>query len=321
MQKSVFYGSAASFILLLVYFGILTAVESFGHALQQFAELWYLMIPLVIGFGLQIGLYFHIREGFKFAAVSGTTGSVASSGGMSAGSMALCCLHHVTDVLPLVGLSAAALFLAQYQPFFLVLGILSNIVGIFMMFNIMQKHGLQPKAGFLSGIFNFNMKNMRNGAIISSGIILTFLFLFTAYSTSASSDISTAGLVSGNSDGVNLDISGSSESLQMLINSEGRVSIDVTPLDFEFGKKVIFDMGLNTHQGSLDFDVAEIATLEDSNGNVYSPLEWEGSPPGGHHRYGKLTFPPIENSNYMELTLKNIYGVPERVFRWELGGG
>ena len=47
--------------------------------------------------------------------------------------MAACCAHHVTDVLPLVGLSAAAVFVAEYRIHFMVLGLITNIVGIGVM--------------------------------------------------------------------------------------------------------------------------------------------------------------------------------------------
>lgn len=309
MRKHILYGSGASAALLIVYIGILTLAESFSHAVQQFGLLWYLMVPLVIGFGIQIGLYFYIREGFKLMAAS-ATGSAAASGGVSAGSMILCCLHHVTDVLPIIGLSAASLFLSQYQEFFLVLGIFSSIIGILLMLNIMQKHGLHKKEGMFSGIFRYNMFYARNIAVFASLAILTAIFMFTTFPLHAA----TVSLASDiNSDSTTTEL----KDLPMVLNSENGVSIDVTPLKFEFGKDVVFNIGLNTHQGSLDFDVAEIAMLRDSNGNVYSPLRWEGSLPGGHHRSGKLIFSPIQKTDYMELTLKDIYGIKERIFRWD----
>ncbi len=315
MRKHILYGLGASAVLLMIYISILTLAESFSHALQQFSLLWYLMIPLIIGFGIQIGLYFHVREGFRFIAAS-TTGSVAASGGISAGSMILCCLHHVTDVLPFIGLSAAALFISQYQVFFLVLGILSSIIGILMMLHIIQKHDMYQKKGIFFGIFRYNMLYARNIAIFASLAILTAIFMFVTFPFNAATD-GLAGDINSDGSGALTEV----KDLPMLLNSENGVSVDVTPLKFEFGKDIVLDISLNTHQGSLDFDVAEIAMLKDSNGNVYNPLRWEGSQPGGHHRSGKLTFPAIQKSDYMELTLKDVYGVKERIFRWELGGG
>jgi hypothetical protein len=69
----------------------------------------------------------------------------------------------------------------------------------------------------------------------------------------------------------------------------------------------------------LDFDVSKISVLEDDKGNEYAPISWEGSAPGGHHRSGTLTFPELNGeTTYIKLIIKDVYGVPERVFIWEL---
>lgn len=65
--------------------------------------------------------------------------TVALGGGTGAGSMVLCCAHHIADVLPLMGLSAAALFLSKYQILFFSVGIISNLGGIVYMIHILKK--------------------------------------------------------------------------------------------------------------------------------------------------------------------------------------
>jgi hypothetical protein len=234
----------ASVALFAAYVLILTALESFGHAIQQFAQLWYLMAPLITGFGVQIGLFSYVRTESRRMASGGATGSVAASGGVSAGSMVLCCLHHVTDVLPLIGLSAAALFLAQYQVFFLVLGVLSNIIGIFMMLNIMQRNGLHPNTNIFSGIFRYNMFRVRNRMIIASVVILAIVLAVSMFPAQGSSVSMTGGANTDSSGVINL---------QTLTNNENMVTIDVTPVDFEFGNEAVFDISLNTHQGDLGY--------------------------------------------------------------------
>jgi hypothetical protein len=47
--------------------------------------------------------------------------------------MVACCAHHVADVLPLVGLTAAATFLANWKIPFMVVGLLTNLIGIAIM--------------------------------------------------------------------------------------------------------------------------------------------------------------------------------------------
>jgi hypothetical protein len=44
--------------------------------------------------------------------------------------MLACCAHHVADLLPLVGLSAAAVFLNQYKTPLLLVGLGMNLAGI-----------------------------------------------------------------------------------------------------------------------------------------------------------------------------------------------
>lgn len=106
--------------------------------------------------------------------------------------------------------------------------------------------------------------------------------------------------------------------LSAKINSENLVSIEVKLDDFSFDKPIRFDVSINTHQGSLDFDLTKISHLRDDEANIYQPLSWEGSPPGGHHRSGTLTFPRLsEKTKFIKLIIKDVNNVPERVFRWE----
>lgn len=97
-----------------------------GMPPSQIWALWPWILVLVAGFGIQVGLYTRLRNCQK-----GSDGKmVATSGGISGVAMVACCAHHLTDVLPILGLSAAAIFLVQYQTWFLALGVVSNILGI-----------------------------------------------------------------------------------------------------------------------------------------------------------------------------------------------
>jgi hypothetical protein len=44
--------------------------------------------------------------------------------------MLACCAHHLVDVLPVIGLSGAALFLGAYKAELLWLGLAMNLAGI-----------------------------------------------------------------------------------------------------------------------------------------------------------------------------------------------
>ena len=61
------------------------------------------------------------------------------SGATSGTAMIACCAHHLADVLPILGLSGASIFLTQYQKPFLALGLSINLFGIAYILYILQK--------------------------------------------------------------------------------------------------------------------------------------------------------------------------------------
>ena len=131
-----------------VYVGVLILANSTEHALSEFRRLWYWMTPLVLGFAVQVGLFAYARAATRGGAVPHARGVVAS-GGASTVSMVACCAHHLSDVLPLIGLAGAALILTNYQTLFLLLGLLSNVVGLVYMLGMLRRHGLFPERGGL----------------------------------------------------------------------------------------------------------------------------------------------------------------------------
>ena len=58
---------------------------------------------------------------------------------MSTAAMVACCAHHVADVLPILGLTAAATFLAEYRLAFMLVGLGTTIAGIIYMLIILMK--------------------------------------------------------------------------------------------------------------------------------------------------------------------------------------
>ncbi|OGO18993.1 MAG: hypothetical protein A2144_12525 [Chloroflexi bacterium RBG_16_50_9] len=166
MKKHFLVGIGAAILLLGVYSGIIILAEGLEHALQQTSRLWYWVLALAVGFGVQAGLFSFIRRALRQRRAS-TTASVATSGGVSAGSMAACCAHHLTDILPLLGLSGLAAFLASYQLLFIILGVLSNIVGITIMLDTIQRHNLSQRLGR----WRWNMGLVKRVVIISAVLV------------------------------------------------------------------------------------------------------------------------------------------------------
>lgn len=100
--------------------------------------------PILIGFGTQVGLFSYLR--WVSARASSSVAMTATSTGMSTGAMLACCAHHLVDVLPVLGLSGAALFLAEYQRPLFVLAIAMNLAGIAYMLRFIRRgFGLYQK--------------------------------------------------------------------------------------------------------------------------------------------------------------------------------
>ena len=130
-----------SSLIASVYFGILTWAQGWDYASSQFVrDRWY-VIPIIVGFGVQAALYTVLRFRLFIPITStGPAGSMmGASGGTSAIAMVACCIHHVTDVLPILGLSAAASFLTRFQRPFMLIGLAMNLIGIGLMLFVLYR--------------------------------------------------------------------------------------------------------------------------------------------------------------------------------------
>ena len=132
LTKPVLYGILASSALLGIYFSVLTLISGWSFAQSQFASFWYFIVSLAVGFGIQIGLYSHLRGlvngsgGGKMLGVTGTTSTAA---------MISCCTHYLSNLLPILGVAGVVTFVAQYQTELFWVGILFNLGGIAYMMN------------------------------------------------------------------------------------------------------------------------------------------------------------------------------------------
>lgn len=136
IAKSVLYGMFASFLLLGVYFAVLSLVSGWSFAQSQFALFWYFIVSLVAGFGVQVGLFSYLRRtigqtGGKVLGVTGTTSTVA---------MVSCCAHYLANIAPLIATAGVITFIAQYQVQFFWIGLAFNIGGIVYIANKVRQH-------------------------------------------------------------------------------------------------------------------------------------------------------------------------------------
>lgn len=124
-----------------IYFTILIGAQGREAALSIFQSNRYYVIPIWITFGVQAALYSILRFRLFISTTSPhhTGALMGTSGGTSTAAMVACCIHHVTDVLPVLGLSAAATFLTRYQRPFMLFGLGMNIVGILVMLTVLYR--------------------------------------------------------------------------------------------------------------------------------------------------------------------------------------
>jgi len=126
LRWSIANGLIAALGLLAFYVGIITLAQGWSHAVQQLADDASFIGVIVTGFAAQVGLLTYLRSVQAHAAAGG----VAASTGTSTTAMLACCAHHLTDILPIVGLSGAAIFLNAYKTPLLWLGVIMNLIGV-----------------------------------------------------------------------------------------------------------------------------------------------------------------------------------------------
>jgi hypothetical protein len=124
--RPIVYGVLGALGLIAFYLSLITLAQGWNHATAQLAEDRFFIAVLVAGFGTQVGMFTYLRA----AHARATSGGVAASTGTSATAMLACCVHHLADLLPVVGLSGAAIFLNAYKTPFLWLGIVMNLAGV-----------------------------------------------------------------------------------------------------------------------------------------------------------------------------------------------
>jgi len=301
--RAVVHGVMAGLILTLVYFAIVGYLESVNHAIEEFLSISYLMIPLIVGFGVQIALYSYSRQ--YLSAVGHGSASVSASGGLSTGGMIACCAHHITDVAPALGITAVASALVSYQPVFVTIGLLSNAIGILTILAMIQKHHFYNSNRTLAKIMRLNIRRARNYVAILSLIIILVLTW-------------TSWIGQENASPPNITEAEKVFRLPAKTIEQKGLVISVVPLPFFLSQEIKFKIDFDTHAGSLEFDVVKATFLQDDFGNTYKPSAWDGSPAGGHHREGNLSFPPLSGEpNSIRLIMKDVYGA-DWVFEWTL---
>jgi hypothetical protein len=135
LRRSIAFGALASLGLLVFYVGTIGLVQDWGHAFAQLGEDAPFIAALVAGFGVQVALLTYTRA----LQASTSKAGVAAGAGSSGVAMLACCAHHLTDVLPMLGLSAAAAFLGAYKEPLLWLSVSINAGGVIYLARQLRK--------------------------------------------------------------------------------------------------------------------------------------------------------------------------------------
>jgi copper chaperone CopZ len=108
---------------------------------------------LAVGLGVQAILFSLLRAWHKGGSTKAAKCTLAASGGISTTAMAVCCSHYILPLLPALGLpflSTAAASLADYQTYFFLVGVISNLFGIGLMIRMMDKNRMIQLGAFMS---------------------------------------------------------------------------------------------------------------------------------------------------------------------------
>jgi Cu+-exporting ATPase len=122
------FGSGALVLLLAIYFGVVGLISGMNFALEQFAKFWYFIVPLALGFGIQVGLYTYLKNLVGQHGASGKV--VAVSGTTSTAAMVSCCAHYLANILPILGVTGFLTIVAEYQIELFWVGLIFNAAGI-----------------------------------------------------------------------------------------------------------------------------------------------------------------------------------------------
>jgi len=108
----------------------------------------------------------------------------------------------------------------------------------------------------------------------------------------------------------------------------GAATVEITPLNLaDAGAATLdFKVVMNTHSVELGVDLTGLAALKASGGEV-AAIAWQAPAGGGHHVEGTLRFPAktadgkplLTGAPGFSIAIRNLAGVPERVFTWKLG--
>ena len=125
--RSLRWGALAAATLAGFYVAVLVASADWEHLRDQAQDDWWLLVPIMVGFGTQVALTVELRRRHRAQHLGAPTGTAA---GASALGMVACCAHHIADLFPVLGATGAAAALFDWRVPIMLAGIAINVVAI-----------------------------------------------------------------------------------------------------------------------------------------------------------------------------------------------
>lgn len=305
MNKHPFISGIIATILLFVVFLILvTSISGLAAAKSQFAAYWYFLVPLAAGFGVQIGLYVHLRQIVQAASKK----MVIMNGGTSTAAMVSCCAHYLANILPILGVSGVSAFVGRFQVQIFLVGLILNVVGIVILTRrivVVRKHLDAPR-------FSTQPKPQLHRPLIGHWVVIGAfaLVVLGVWVITGSKGTATRA-----ADALKQRVPAArNETTLTKTNIEGGMTVAVTPKKNADGSWE-FTVAIDNHSQNVMQDLVAVSSLTDAVGRQQPPKAWEGDPPGGHHRRGVLKFGPLSAAP-ARLTIRDLGGIPQRTFVW-----
>lgn len=130
IRHPVLAGLVAVAAMLALYFGASVMTTSLPSARAEFAHTWPFVGALAAGFGLQVGLYLHLRA---IAQTLRSKAVVAANGGISGTAILLCmvcCNASFANLLPALAAAGVFTLIGFYQQELFAIALAANVVGV-----------------------------------------------------------------------------------------------------------------------------------------------------------------------------------------------
>ena len=140
--RSLRAGLIASGTFVVLYAAVVGgASRSIEHLADQARTDWYLLVPIIAGFGVQVALILELRHRHRMHAQA----MAAGGAGASTTGMVACCAHHIAELVPFLGATGVAAFLTDRRVAIMVVGIGVNALAIAISAHRLHRFTTGPK--------------------------------------------------------------------------------------------------------------------------------------------------------------------------------